>query len=223
MPTGRQHGIISLGGPSIAFGTELGRQTPSLSLTTTANAPAGALIILGVSNADAPFVDLSGLTASDTAGNTYTLAVFRNGVGGGWNTALMYKTNANALALGGVITIAGTGGSKQDLRGLYFTGANGGVDKTISQDDGNLTNTSFVTPLTTAALSSPNQVAVTSAVSGTNGTGAYVNTDGFTLAGAGATRSPACKIVNSTSPVSWNPTWTVAQDYNVCMATFMAG
>ena len=104
--------------------------------TTTASVPAGSLIVVWLSEyAD----NISNLTLSDTAGNTYT-PVSAGTVYGGGGSRAFYVANALALASGSTVTISGCSSSciqTYELTGFYATGI-----ATVSPLDTNVTATS---------------------------------------------------------------------------------
>ena len=94
---------------AIAYGARAGSnkgttQVSSFTITTTADIPAGSLIIVSVGCGNVG--DLSNLTSvTDSAGNVYQSAAFTVDAGQNTLAAVWYSVTGNALLTGGTITV----------------------------------------------------------------------------------------------------------------------
>lgn len=96
-------------------------------VTTTANIPAGAAIVVSVSGSNVG--DTSNLTSvTDSAGNTYVSGGFSCDAGQNTLTAVWYSLTGNALASGGTVTVTFhaallSSGESWEITVDYLTGA----------------------------------------------------------------------------------------------------
>lgn len=126
---------MAIGTPTKAGSATGTTQVSSASLTTTANIPAGALIIVSVSRQNVNAV--SGLTSvTDTVSNTYHSAVGNGDGGQNQYSEVWYCLNATALPSGDTVTINGvnllSSGPSWGFSVWYVTGiaTSSALDKT---------------------------------------------------------------------------------------------
>jgi len=102
-------------GGQLANGTSTG--TTTVVGTTTASVSAGSLIVVGVGIRNINFTS----ACTDTAGNTYTLAV-NKGVGGG-DAVIYYSYTTSVLSSGATITCTNSNTSGKGLIAVAFSGS----------------------------------------------------------------------------------------------------
>lgn len=201
-------------------------------LTTTAAAPAGSLIVVGVA------FDADGVIGSvaDSAGNTYSLAA--GAAGGVTNTtaeaAVYYAQNAAALGSGGTITVNwSTQPAAKAVSALCATGiaASGALDQTGTGTGSSTTPTATTAGATAqaeeltiglVALEIHNAAAFTQDSSpayatppAKTGTTGGADDSNITIAGG-------YFIESATGTKTYNPTLGFARDWAAIVCTFKA-
>jgi hypothetical protein len=218
-----------IGTPVTLGNRELASAGTSLTLTTTASAPTGALIVVAVGVPASTSLSISSVT--DSAGNTYVQGT------GAWNattslrTDIWFAQNATALPNGGTITanFSTTAASSPAL----ITAAS--VTGIISSSAGDRINhTEYASTTTspssgaTAALSRSNEVAFGFLFSYTSSSQATITEgSGFTRLmtysqGSGAFEAStfSYQIVGATTALNYQPTASVASLAGSDIATF---
>jgi hypothetical protein len=187
--------------------------------TTTGHAPVGSLIVVllfawtGVNGA------ATGVT--DSAGNTYTLAVQDPATASiGYPCAIYYCNNsANDLPSGGWIASTNSGATNFSIAAYAIPGANGGLDVAMSAHNAGATTLSLVS----GALASANEIliglmATTSNFGTVTEPGGFTLLSGFPIGGQDA----AYEIVSSNASVTYNPSWTNSVACAAVLASFKA-
>lgn len=187
--------------------------------TTGADAPAGSLIVVFIATWNG--LDGTVTAVSDSAGNTYTLAVQpAAGASMPYPGAIYYCSNsANDLPSGGWISATSSGGDNFTIGAWAVSGANGGLDATASTSDNNST-----VSLSTGTLGSASEI-----VFGGIGTRANLGTltdpGAFTelfFSATSAHQPFAYDIVSSNSSVTYDPSWSNTAAFVAVLASFKA-
>lgn len=169
------------------------------SVTTTADVPAGSTIVIGLGNQNKN-TTFTGVT--DSAGNGYTVVVSA-AASDVYGAAIAYCVNCLALPSGGTITVSGNGYA---IQAAYITGANGGVDKSISSNNGNAQVASI--SQATGVLAQASEI-IFGFVSIDKTASTYIEATGFTpIVGHANYDYFAYDIVSVTTSVAYNPSWT---------------
>lgn len=176
-------------------------------ITTSADAPAGSLIVVytgewyGSGGYAVP-------TVTDSAGNTYVMAVSNTVTPGIPTSAIFYSLNsAHDLPAGGTITATWPAGNGQLSEAYDISGANGGLDvATSTVNTGNVQTVS----LSSGTLALPNEV-IFAAVNPNNGDSGFTEASGWTTSGVGfGNYDFAYQVANSTASVTYDPSWTAS-------------
>lgn len=205
-------------GTPVALGNNggVGGSSTTVTLTTTANAPAGAAIIVGVY---APSTTISLLSVADSAGNTYAIDASRVPAALARRVYIASCPNPVNLPLGGTITAtysASLSGIKNiaalSCSGLLLTGA-------FDKSSGNDANSNTWSTGTTAALAQANELAVAFACS-SSGTASTTAAPFDELADFSTNRCVlAYDITTATTGVSATGTWG-ANEWAAVVATY---
>ena len=185
--------------------------------TTTADCPAGSLIVVGVFTWTTAGGTAVG-TVTDSAGNLYLRATNTPAVGTVWGSALYYCSNCLHLPSGSKITVSAFSQTTYGISAAYVSGANGGLDIVNTA-----TTTSSVTTLScaTGALSSSNEIVFGVVEPGNGGDTFGVEGNGFTsIDTIVAAVDFAYLVVSSTASVTYLPSWTGATTASAVVATF---
>ena len=163
----------SPGGAATGAPVDLGNNSSvtsnnQLTLTTTAASPAGATILLGVVT-DSGTLNWS--SATDNAGNTYTLRADENlSAGSSRHVWIIGCDNANALPLGGVVTMifSASGTTRRSASAVSVTDL-GAFDVEVSgETTGTATTAWSAGP--TAAMAQPVELALAFVMTTSTGT-----------------------------------------------------
>ncbi|MGC9602819.1 MAG: hypothetical protein ABSE76_03755, partial [Minisyncoccia bacterium] len=157
---------------------------------------------------------------SDSMGNcggSYSQAVQSPTINGALNSAIFYCVTTTDLPAGSTFTVT-TANGQYMISAMAVIGANGGLDKTAST---NITTNSTSASLTTGTLATANEIVV-GAVTCSCGWGATTNATNFSIIGNGGYYPwGQYQVVNSTTPVVFNPSWTTTgNSYSVVLASF---
>src|SRR5215469_90852 len=208
---------MPIGTPSVIFGgSNIAAGTNNV---TTADAPAGSLIVVGLGT----WASTNGTTTgvSDSAGNTYTkLSEGAPTVGIPYPAAIWYSSNITHLPLGGTISQTNSGNVTYSIVACVVSGANGGSDvHTTANASGVTTNT-----LASGGLAASSEIifgltATTGSLSG------YAANSPFTEIGfspSGNAMGFAYDIVSTNASVNFAPSWSSNQTIAQCVGSFKA-
>lgn len=146
----------------VNVGTATSSAVSSLPLTTTADIPAGSLIVVFVSISKSSTISVSSM--SDTAGNSYSLARTSTWDLGTFITnEIWYKANATAMSSGGTITatLSATSGNDQSIQAAYVLNAapSSPLDKVNSASSGGSCALPLPASGSTGTLTQANEIA----------------------------------------------------------------
>jgi len=214
---------ISIGTPTnISGGT-----ASSYTFTTNANIVAGDLVVLSIMIDD--LTTAANVSTVSDGTNTYSRAVQRQDATNAVDIEIWYKSGAAAVSSGATITVtlsAATAGAAVGIQGFRITGiaSTGALDKTNSAQGLGGTTPSY----STGTLAKANEIII-----------AATNTTSTTLTnynpGAGFTNAISTNIgpnnfemtldydiVDTTTAVTYAPTWTGSSGWWSDLATFVA-
>lgn len=211
-----------------------GVSTTSLSITTTASAPAGAsIIVVAVDDLPAIGVTPTSVTCSDSAGHSYVTDVLLGGGGGGPQTgpASICSTHriAGALPSLSTITVTWSGGSNpqnQRVRAFAVTGlASTPLDRTASSAGHSTSPSSGATAVTSQA--DELLVGAIADYNSSTSVAAFSPGSGYTaLAGVGTANGPSLfaeyQIVAATGTYAATGTFAVNDAWRAVLATYKA-
>ena len=187
--------------PVLAFGAVGGITVPPVqvannstygpsTLATTANIPAGSLIIVYV-NCSTTNSTVTGM--SDGGLNTYSTAIATTANAAVYGSTIFYCINCNAVPSGTTFTATGTAGTGPwwPINIYYVLGANGGMDIHVTQ---NGTTAGLSLSQASGALAAPGELIVANWYSNLDSTGFTTN---FNILG-----SMQLQLASSTSSVT---------------------
>lgn len=174
-------------------------------ITTQVDAPAGSLIIVKVANWT-NLTAFSGTPLTDSAGNTYTLAVQSSGSN---VVGIFYCSNsAHDLPAGSTITFNQSGITNFALTACYVANANGGLDKTVTSSVAAPATVNSIS-LTSGTLTTANQILLVAWWSTVSGVFPFTEPAGWTSVAPWlpfqAGLDLAYKTVAATTTQTYNP------------------
>jgi hypothetical protein len=195
---------------AVATGVTSGTSAP-----TNVDAPVGSLIVVSAALWNTPDGTVTGCTLS--SGDTLTQAAQPAPASGAFNQSLWYVSNsAHDLPSGGSVTCTTSNGSAYALGAWKVSGANGGLDASVSSNSGNASSITIAT----GTLAYANEI-VFGSERYTEGT--YTEGAGFTtLTNAANSVTAAYEIVSSTGSVTWAPSWSSGSNASGTVASFKA-
>lgn len=205
--------------PAISTPTSLGSGTSSgagvtTSLNYSASVPAGALVVVEMSNSNL----LTYTTLTDTCGNTFSaITAAGNNVANNNVVALWYKENATACASGQTLTgTSSVGTANRTIAAVYVTGiiASGSLDKSANGTSG-----SGVPSIATGTMAQANEIIIGATTS--NGTITASSSAAFTqsLTATPPNSDMEYRIVAATTTQNFAPT-TASSGAGVVLGTF---
>lgn len=206
---------MTIGIPVILYEQAITASFSTGPFTTIADAPAGSLIVVTMANFGGSATP--GLT--DSAGNTYTLAVGVTTAAPNNNQVFLYycSNTPNDLPSGGSFTTA-TFQTFFAITALAISGANGGLDITQPYIDTSGSNNSL--SLSTGTLSQASEIVVGTMYLGPN-VGPITEAAPFTSVNPSYNNiDTAYDIVSSTGSIIFNPSWGGGAQVTACLATF---
>lgn len=216
---------MTIGTPQSLGTNSLQGNNSSITLTTTNAILAGDLVVVVVALNDTSSPTVS--SVSDGT-NSYTLAK-DSGYQGNTDISIWYKQNAAAVGSGATITAtysAGLGGVS-DGAGILAARVTGVVlTSSLDQTQSALAASASTVTATTGTLAQAIEIAFGGAVCA-GGTFTYSGASGFTnisdisaIAGGNGNAALDYNIVNSTSAISYSPTFNAAGRICAVVATF---
>ena len=185
--------------------------------STGVDAPVGSVIVIALQSAD---FDANFTSFTDSAGNTYALEM--SPVNGSYNcAAIAYCANTtHDLPIGSSFTAITSDAGQWYLQGGYaVSGANGGVDVTMSANGASATPS-----LSSGTLAQANEILFGLVQSADNVEQTFTESPGFTnLYGAGAGFSMmGYDTVSATTSVTYAPTLATPDAYGQVLVSFKA-
>jgi hypothetical protein len=204
---------------TLLYQSPSGGVTPGSTLTLTGNAPAGSTIVIigtAYSNGDAALTT----PGDDSAGNAYTQAVQSATTPNYYNAAIFYCFDAAALTSGSSTIKAPGNTGNVSVTAYAVAGLTTGLDKT----DSGISSTGSIS-IATGTLSASEEIVFAALNFNTHASG-FTEAVGFTQADASAPTTGgygwdvAYDIVNATTSVTYDPSWTGAQYGAAVIASF---
>lgn len=197
----------------------------TVTLTTTATVPAGALIVVGIGcNTFSP---IAAASAVSDGTNSFTRANTSGSIGSNNESSLWYAVTAVQINSGSTITVtipsSGGSGNVIDIHACYVTGlAVSPFDKTSQTSSASASSLSTAT----ATLTRADEISIGFSSQFAN-TATYTQPSGFTninqqsVASNGITNLDY-KIVAATTAITYAPAWNITGRCAAMQATFMA-
>lgn len=211
---------MAIGIPSTIFVGSYTASVSPITCTTSADAPAGTLVVISLAPFGAGSQLVTGVTDS-AGGNSYAQASISTTVDN-YPLQLWYSILTNDLPLGGTITATGTwSGSGLAIPGVIgISGAGAGLDQ---HPTGTSSTGASSTSIATGTLASNSEIVIASAVT-LGAFGTWTEGAGFTsIAGLHfGVGSFAYQIVSATAPVTWAPSWQNSTNFAASLASFKA-